>query len=291
MISGFVILMSAQGRSPSEFVASRVVRLYPTYWFAVLFTALVMYLYGGSRYPIGVWQVLINLSMLQSFFGIPDVDGVYWTLARELVFYFWVWVLLLMSGIERFSFWAAIFLSIATLAVLVKFPGSQSIFLTDYSCYFVGGAAFYLLHKDGYSPGTLILILWSMALAAVNLILNTRMYTHYFNTHFSLWVAISALVLFYLFFFSITNGLWIRFTSKHAVTLGTLTYPLYLLHENIGFIVFNHMSEFMNKYILVISMMTTAIMFSYVVVRWVEKPLKPGFKRIAIKLLQVKPRA
>lgn len=39
IISGFVILMSAQGRSVGQFVASRVARLFPAYWVAVLATA------------------------------------------------------------------------------------------------------------------------------------------------------------------------------------------------------------------------------------------------------------
>lgn len=290
MISGFVILMSAQGRSPSEFVASRVIRLYPTYWFAVLFTAAVMYAWGGSAFSVGFKQVLVNLSMLQAFLGVPDVDGVYWTLARELVFYFWVWLLLLLSRIERFDFWAAIFLCLSTLAIFVKLPGAHLFLLTDYACYFVGGAAFYLLYKEGYSIRIIILILWSMGLAGVNLFLNTRMYTHYFNTHFSLLVALSTLLVFYLFFFSIALGVWKRFTSKHAMTMGALTYPLYLLHENIGFIAFNQLSGVANKYVLVISMIASATLLSYAVVRGVEQPLKPFFKRVVNNLIRVQRR-
>ena len=45
MISGFVIFMSAQGRRPLEFVASRISRLYPAYWVAVLLTASVTILF------------------------------------------------------------------------------------------------------------------------------------------------------------------------------------------------------------------------------------------------------
>lgn len=35
MISGFVILMSAEGRTATAFVRSRAIRLYPAYWFSV----------------------------------------------------------------------------------------------------------------------------------------------------------------------------------------------------------------------------------------------------------------
>lgn len=280
MISGFVILMSAQGRTPAEFVISRLARLYPAYWFAVLFTTIIMMLWGGGRYPVSGGQVAVNLSMFQSFFRIPDVDGVYWTLAKEIVFYFWIWLLLVLSKIERFSFWAAIFLFIGTLAIFVKFPGYQLVFLTDYGCYFVAGCAFYLLNKNGFTLDTLALIIWSMVLIAINLKYSTQMYSRYFNVEFSLFTVFMIMGLFYLIFFSIALGMWKKYSSKYAMTLGALTYPLYLLHENIGFIAFTQLSDYINKYILVTCVMISVTLLSYVVVIWVEAPLRPILRRV-----------
>ena len=37
MISGYVIFFSARKGAPSKFAVNRAVRLYPAYWFAVLF--------------------------------------------------------------------------------------------------------------------------------------------------------------------------------------------------------------------------------------------------------------
>src|SRR5262249_31791003 len=42
MISGFVILMTAQNRSGIEFINSRVARLYPSFWIAVLLSSLAL---------------------------------------------------------------------------------------------------------------------------------------------------------------------------------------------------------------------------------------------------------
>ena len=49
-ISGFVVLLSAWGRRPRDFVISRVVRLYPAFWTAVTITAVVVILLG--RWPL-----------------------------------------------------------------------------------------------------------------------------------------------------------------------------------------------------------------------------------------------
>lgn len=42
IISGFVILMSAHGRPVGQFAASRISRLFPAYWTAVLLTAFLL---------------------------------------------------------------------------------------------------------------------------------------------------------------------------------------------------------------------------------------------------------
>src|SRR4051794_36362391 len=42
VISGFVILLTAWGRPTAQVVASRVARLYPAYWFAVLATGVLL---------------------------------------------------------------------------------------------------------------------------------------------------------------------------------------------------------------------------------------------------------
>lgn len=87
LISGFVICMSCWGRSVGDFFTSRVTRLYPAYWFAVLATTAVLLLIPGGQKPLPWPDVLTNLTMLQEPLGVRMVDGVYWTLFAELRFY------------------------------------------------------------------------------------------------------------------------------------------------------------------------------------------------------------
>jgi peptidoglycan/LPS O-acetylase OafA/YrhL len=98
LISGYVIFFSAQSGSSSKFAVSRAIRLYPAYWFAVLFTSLFSYYWGGELMAVTPTMVVINLTMLQSFLNISDVDGVYWTLGYEVKFYAAVFFLLLIGG-------------------------------------------------------------------------------------------------------------------------------------------------------------------------------------------------
>lgn len=82
LISGFIVPQSVRpdrSRPLARFVSSRVFRLYPAYWFSLAV--------GVAAFGAGTAHVLINMTMLQRFVGVPDVIGVYWTLQIEALFY------------------------------------------------------------------------------------------------------------------------------------------------------------------------------------------------------------
>jgi peptidoglycan/LPS O-acetylase OafA/YrhL len=90
-ISGFVIpssLRAVGNQTTSDalrvFFIHRVFRLYPAYWVSVV-AATLLGLFLMT--PFSPQTVLLNLTMIQSVFGAPDVIGLYWTLRLELIFY------------------------------------------------------------------------------------------------------------------------------------------------------------------------------------------------------------
>jgi len=88
IISGFVILWSAVGRSVPDYLISRVARLYPSFWVAILVTSATMLVIRPERLQ-PLWAIAANFTMLPGYIvGNHYVDGVYWTLAVELKFYF-----------------------------------------------------------------------------------------------------------------------------------------------------------------------------------------------------------
>ncbi|MEU8231425.1 hypothetical protein AB0C12_17670 [Actinoplanes sp. NPDC048967] len=86
MISGFVISMSCWGRTVGKFVRSRVLRLFPAYWPAVLISAAVVMLWPTAREPISLNQMVVNLTMLNESLGVPSADLSYWTPLLTTVF-------------------------------------------------------------------------------------------------------------------------------------------------------------------------------------------------------------
>lgn len=94
-ISGFVILMTARrSRRPSDFVISRVSRLYPVYWIALTMAIIISIVFAVPHTQIGWPARLMNYTMVQRLLMFPNVDEVYWTLAIEMQFYILIFLLL-----------------------------------------------------------------------------------------------------------------------------------------------------------------------------------------------------
>ena len=110
MISGFVIFMSINKiSSGKKFVINRISRLYPTYWFCVIFAFAVMTFLKISKFPINhikiysSWDFVANLTMFQLYFNVPNLDGPYWTLIVEMLFYILILILFQLNLLKHIT--------------------------------------------------------------------------------------------------------------------------------------------------------------------------------------------
>jgi len=103
VISGFAIELSLESTtSARDFLMSRAVRLYPTFWAALSVTLTVVGVFGLPDRAVSFRDALLNLSMIPASLGAQAADAVYWTLERELRFYGLV-LLLLSLGLRRYT--------------------------------------------------------------------------------------------------------------------------------------------------------------------------------------------
>ncbi|MCM2578349.1 acyltransferase family protein [Streptomyces meridianus] len=275
VISGFVICMSCWGRSPKEFFVSRVVRLYPAYWIAVLFTVTVLVaLPGVWRRPQGR-DILLNLTMLQSGSGVRNVDIVYWTLWSELRFYLLFMVVVVMGLTYRrvvvlCCVWgAAAMLAPASgfpLLVLGADPGA--------AWYFIAGLALYLMHRFGQD-----LLLWSI-LAMAWLMGQRELGMRVEHEDVSSWRgSVLIFTVFLLVMVAVALGFTDRIRWKGLVTAGCLTYPLYLMHYLAGTTLISRLRDTMDPRLLVVLVIAGFLVLSWVVHRLVERPVARLLKR------------
>jgi exopolysaccharide production protein ExoZ len=114
VISGFVIAGSANGASPMAFLRSRALRLLPAAWICASITLTVRLLAGDSFDGMSHAYARSLVLWLKG----PWIDGTYWSLAIEIVFYGMVFLLLLTKRFSRLPFlaWA---MAIASCAFTV----------------------------------------------------------------------------------------------------------------------------------------------------------------------------
>ncbi|MFF8195233.1 acyltransferase family protein [Streptomyces bobili] len=276
VISGFVICMSCWGRTPRQFFISRVIRLYPAYWFAVLFTTGVLAALPGVWERLRARDVLLNLTMLQSGSGVRNVDGVYWTLWSELRFYL-LFLLVVATGLtyRKVVLFCCVWGAAAMLAPVSRLPLLDLVANPEGAWYFIAGLALYLMHRFGQD-----LLLWGIL--AMAWLMGQRELGLRIDEieHVSSWRgAVLIFTAFLLLMVAVALGHTDRVQWRWLVTAGSLTYPLYLMHYAAGTAVISRLRDDMDARLLVAAVITGFLVLSWAVHRFVERPLAGAVKR------------
>ena len=288
IISGFVILMTAQNSTPMQFVVARAVRLYPAYWVCCTATYLGLLILPHPRFSVSFGQYLANLTMVSPIAGVDYVDGVYWSLLVELHFYVLVFLLLIsgLIGRSRMLLGAWLVISLLDQYRLVEIGAINRLFFTDWSGYFIAGAMFFPVKQrrrwDWYSV---------VVLAASCLMVVRRALVVSADEARQLGVgmdpAILALILvsFFLVFALIASDLTVSIRSPRFVVLGGLTYPLYLLHQRLGYTALESLGRRADKYLLLGIVTSGAVAAGYAVHRYVERPIASRLRAVLASAL------
>jgi peptidoglycan/LPS O-acetylase OafA/YrhL len=228
MISGFVILMTVERTArPADFLWARFSRLYPAYWtaVAVTFTVLTLFALPGRQPTLG--RALVNLTMVQNWLGVANVDGVYWTLHVEIYFYAMMFFLLWRGWVRFTEFFL---LGLVGLGLLRAWLFSDvtsgwverlsNVLILDHAFAFLIGV---ILYRSIHAPRRWHVLAIALCLA----------YPLLFGRRFDFYVTcgLAALVLL------TTRGYLRVLDSRVLVFVGTISYSLYLTHQNIGYLV------------------------------------------------------
>jgi peptidoglycan/LPS O-acetylase OafA/YrhL len=226
IISGFVILMTVENKArPRDFVVARCARLYPTYWAAVLLASALSATGAVPNHPVTLSQVIVNLTMLQHFFKVEDVDGAYWTLARELAFYVFMFLVMVLGLVRRIEVVCAVWLGVcfahalAGRAGLVGFHARvETVMMVRTFHLLVAGMMFHRLRSAGHAWSRHLLI----GLAPIYELLR--------GTGESLVVVVVLLAVFH----ALVHDRLRSIAVAPLVFLGSVSYALYAVHESAG---------------------------------------------------------
>ena len=273
-ISGLVIAMSARGRTAEDFVVARLIRIYPGFATCMTVTCLTVALFGAPTFTTGVTQWAANLLVQPAILRQPFVDGVYWSIVYELIFYAWI-AALLKSGVlfKHFETVALLWIGLSTVNELAG-PSMlvRRLVLTDASGFFAAGMMLYQIRAKGPSLRRGVILALAAELACGQAIIVSRYNCDHFGVVLSRPVIV-AISLAAIGLVGACTSLKVRGLPKRvAAAVGGLTYPLYLLHQTIGFVIFNKLEGRAPPATLVIATAAAMIAVSLLVFFFIETP-------------------
>ncbi|MFZ4760242.1 MAG: acyltransferase family protein, partial [Burkholderiaceae bacterium] len=286
VISGFVILMTIErGAGPAAFVRSRFARLFPTYWVAVLGTWLLLRFAALPGHQRSVPELLANLTMVHGYFGIASVDGVYWSLGVELLFYLWMLLLACTGALRRpmtvIASAAALCIAAGTAARLAETAvpwTADTLLLLKWAPWFGLGMLAYLgsQGRDGGWPAGLATGALCVAAIAVR------------GPPADVAVALASAALVRL---AAQRRLPVL-GARPLVAIGVASYPLYLVHEKIGWLTMLGLQERGLDPTLSIAVATlAAIAVAWALHRAVERPTQAWLRGRPGRTIGSAPRA
>lgn len=241
IISGFVIYFSLK-KTVKEYALGRFLRLYPLFWGVCTFTYLVTRIFPGGH-PLPFTDFLKNLLIVNNGDTSKMVDGSYWTLTMEILFYFYIGAFVYWLGLKRIEWFYAGWL---LLSFLLFYFGVYNwllfkVLLARYAPYFVFGGVLGLTvgNWDKTAVKTRVRYLSILLLSAalpiyINHVLGAvkAPRTNSFGIYDT-----RALIIAESFFIAIPFAVFCsRYVGRKRVVAaakvaGGITYPLYLLHQ------------------------------------------------------------
>lgn len=284
MISGFVILMTAASGDLRKFIASRCARLYPAMWACCTITYIATIAMGAGHFTATFNQYIVNLTMMNSFFGIAAIDGAYWSLIPEIEFYGAVALVLAVRQIARAEMLLLTAISVLGLAAIFSVRTSKLAFLLEYLPYFAADAFYYLIWANGPSLARWVGVGISWALAVRECVSFMVTVSAYYRTPMSPWVGAAIVTAFFVVFAAVATRSTGRLGAMRWTAAGAVTYPLYLVHENLGFMLFNALYPTLDRFLLLAGITVATVALAVAVTTLVERPLAPWLRRRVLTL-------
>ena len=145
MLSGFVNAMTFVGkRSAKDFIAARAIRIFPSYWAVILLNVFLLSYLPLFHWELSTAEIWANLSTMPRLFGFENFEPVTWTLQIEMLFYATLVIMMLSGAFEKMLRTLMIMVAtclvfcLATTAIATAYPDSminRPLWIIENICY------------------------------------------------------------------------------------------------------------------------------------------------------------
>lgn len=276
VLTGFFLIPSlVSSRSLGSYYKKRIVRLYPSYIPCVIITYLLMTCAPplGNR-NVGFIAFLGNLTMFQLFLGLPNVDGAYWTLAVQLVVYIAIGAIFFLVKknvgklLNVMFIWMVVGCVVSFLNNHLGF--TKLTFITDakFIQLFIQGLLVYCIGAKQGKP------LWIYIFLTLCVCYDLLWFSVSYFVFNSILIVVMLVV-------QLTD---VSLKKKGLlVFIGSISFPLYLLHQNIGYLIIRFMEQHgLTSEVWIIIPTVAMITLAWLVSVFIERPFSNGLKRLLI---------
>jgi len=291
LISGFVIYYSLEkSKNFKIFFLKRYFRLIPSMIFVSIFTLFFSLIYPSEPFHnFNLVDLIPGLTFIEPRFfaqifniNIKDIDQVFWTLYVEFKFY-------IISGLSFFFLKDKKGLIIGLLYILYLISKYLNIYFNSvftfylyetgkwlgaaFFCWFATGIYLFQFLKDRKSSFLLLFIFFSFFSSI-----------HQARGHDMMSFLISIIICLIIFLSFYKNLIKKIIESKFFLFLGYISYPLYLIHQNLSFFIQkSFFIIFGFNYFIVYSLIAGLFIFfiSFLISRYYEK----YFRNVLAKLI------
>lgn len=223
---------------------------------------------GNQEFKLSLADALINLTMVPEWFDVPLVDGAYWSLAIEVHFYICVYLAIRLSLLKRIELLLALWLCVSLVDAIHRMYVLELWLNARWGPFFVAGAACYLIRTRGYTT-TRAALMGVAYLLSVHSVLQELKRG---STDLDPAIVVGVISIFYLLFVLIAFNKWRMQEAAWTTIPGFLTYPVYLIHQNIGYVVDQKLYELTHSWwlsigIVLAGVLTTATLIHFSIER------------------------
>ena len=289
MLSGLVNAMTLmKKRQPGEFLASRFIRIFPSFWLVMLVNLALLLVLPLSASHVTPDQFAANMTVMPNLFGYSCIEPVTWTLQVEILFYA-VLLFLFISGQLRTPVRTVGLVLLLSLAVCLPLKMMPTV------AHSAWGNNLAFLNR--------IMILEFLPLFTIGILINEIK-----NKRGKVWLNATGIVASAVVFHAIDQhghnpvitvgmigllgfsafGKFPPLRFRPLVYVSAISYSLYLMHNNLGCTLIYHLNQNGVSPLLSMILATIAmIIVSSVATFYIERPISNALRWCWVRIRKV----